>query len=56
MLGPQALGLLSMMEGAEEKGKKDWPKIVGLEKDGRVCVVGAGPAGVHMVLRLKEKG
>ena len=23
-----------MMEGAEEKAKKDWPKIVGPEKDG----------------------
>ena len=45
-----------MMEGAEEKAKKDWPKIVGPEKDGRFCVVGAGPAGVHMALRLKENG
>ena len=55
MLSPQALGLLSMLEGPEEKGKA-WPKIAGPEKDGRVCVVGAGPAGVHMALRLKEKG
>ena len=55
MLSPQALGLLSMLEGPEEKGK-EWPKIAGPQKTGRVCVVGAGPAGVHMALRLKEKG
>ena len=55
MLSPQALGLLSMLEGPEEKGKA-WPKIAGPQKTGRVCVVGAGPAGVHMALRLKEKG
>jgi hypothetical protein len=55
VLSPQALGLLSMLEGPEEKGK-EWPKIAGPQKTGRVCVVGAGPAGVHMALRLKEKG
>ena len=55
MLSPQALGLLSMLEGTEEKGK-EWGKIGGPQKAGRVCVVGAGPAGVHMALRLKEKG
>ena len=54
-LSPQALGLLSMLEGSEEKGK-EWPKIAGPQKTGRVCVVGAGPAGVHLALRLKEKG
>ena len=55
MLSPQALGLLSMLEGPEEKGQ-EWPKIAGPQKTGRVCVVGAGPAGLHMALRLKEKG
>ena len=55
VLSPQALGLLSMLEGPEEKGE-EWPKIAGPQKSGRVCVVGAGPAGVHMALRLKEKG
>ena len=44
-----------MLEGSEDKGK-EWPKISGPRKDGRVCVVGAGPAGIHMALRLKEKG
>ena len=48
-LSPQALGLLSMLEGLEEKGE-EWPKITGPQKTGRVCVVGAGPAGVHMAL------
>ena len=55
MLSPQALGLLSMLEGGVEKGE-EWPKIAGPQKDGRVCVVGAGPAGLHMALRLKQKG
>ena len=55
MLSPQALGLLSMLEGPEEKGQ-EWPKIAGPQKTGRVCVVGAGPAGLHMALRLKGKG
>ena len=55
VLSPQALGLLSMLEGGEEKGA-EWPKIAGPQKAGRVCVVGAGPAGVHMALRLKQKG
>ena len=51
-----ALGLLSMLEaGPKEKGE-EWPKIAGPQKTGRVCVVGAGPAGLHMALRLKEKG
>ena len=75
VMSPQALGLLSMLEGAEEKGQ-EWSKIAGPQKDGRVCtktktktitnqntsnigrvcVVGAGPAGIHMALRLKQKG
>ena len=54
-MSPQALGLLSMLEEGMEKGE-EWPKIVGPQKDGRVCVVGAGPAGLHMALRLKQKG
>ena len=44
-----------MLEGGAEKGE-EWPKIVGPKKAGRVCVVGAGPAGIHMALRLKQKG
>ena len=55
MLSRQAQGLLSMLEGGAEKGE-EWPKIAGPKKAGRVCVVGAGPAGIHMALRLKQKG
>lgn len=55
VLSPQALGLLSMLEGGVEKGE-EWPKIAGPKESGRVCVVGAGPAGLHMALRLKQKG
>ena len=78
VMSPQALGLLSMLEGAAEEKGQEWPKIAGPQKDGRVCtktktktktktnqntsnivrvcVVGAGPAGIHMALRLKQKG
>ena len=40
-MSKKALSLLSMLEGSEDKGK-EWPKISGPRKDGRVCVVGAG--------------
>ena len=76
VMSPQALGLLSMLEGAAEEKGQEWSKIAGPQKDGRVCtktktktitnqntsnigrvcVVGAGPAGIHMALRLKQKG
>ena len=37
------------------KGKK-FPKIVGPRENDKVCIVGAGPAGLHMALSLKDKG
>ena len=33
-----------------------FPKINGPKRREKVCIVGAGPAGVHMATRLKEKG
>ena len=33
-----------------------FPKISGPKQDDRICVVGAGPAGIDMALRLKDKG
>ena len=33
-----------------------YPDIPGPSKDDRVCVVGAGPSGVHMAMRLKKLG
>ena len=35
---------------------KEFPKIVGPKDDDKVCIVGAGPAGLHMALGLKDKG
>ena len=35
---------------------KDFPSIVGPKLNERVCIVGAGPAGLHMALSLKDKG
>ena len=40
-------------EGEKRLAKDCWPWE---GWHGRVCVVGAGPAGLHMALRLKEKG
>ena len=37
------------------KGKR-FPNIVGPKSNERVCIVGAGPAGLHMALSLKDKG
>ena len=37
------------------KGKK-FPKIIGPNPNEKVCIVGAGPAGIHMALSLKDKG
>ena len=33
-----------------------FPKINGPLKDDHVCIVGAGPAGLHMAVRLKHRG
>ena len=33
-----------------------FPKINGPLKDDHVCIVGAGPAGIHMAVRLKDRG
>ena len=33
-----------------------FPRINGPKKDDHVCIVGAGPAGIHMAVRLKDSG
>ena len=35
---------------------KEFPKIIGPNPNDKVCIVGAGPAGLHMALSLKDKG
>ena len=35
---------------------KHFSNIVGPKSNERVCIVGAGPAGLHMALSLKDKG
>ena len=35
---------------------EEFPKIPGPDKSDRVCIVGAGPSGVHMALKLKKLG
>ena len=33
---------------------KPFPKINGPKLEDKVCIVGAGPAGIHMAVRLKD--
>ena len=33
-----------------------FPKIKGPNRSDKICVIGAGPAGIHMALSLKRKG
>ena len=35
---------------------ESFPRITGPKQDDNVCIVGAGPAGIDMALRLKDKG
>ena len=35
---------------------KEFPNITGPKSKDKVCIVGAGPAGLHMALSLKDKG
>ena len=35
---------------------KDFPKIIGPNLNDKVCIVGAGAAGLHMALSLKDRG
>ena len=32
-----------------------FPKIRGPDKEDKICIVGAGPAGIHMAAKLKNK-
>jgi len=45
--------LLGMLQPSPPRGRP-WPKIPGPRKQDSVCIVGAGPAGVHMALSLKQ--
>ena len=46
---------MSLLEPVPPKGLP-FPKIPGPATSDRVCIVGAGPAGVHMALSLKRRG
>lgn len=51
----QAKQLLSLLSPTPALGEP-WPTIPGPDLKDRVCIVGAGPAGVHMALSLKKRG
>ena len=44
-----------MLAPGEGRGS-EFPRIPGPRSQDRVCIVGAGTSGVHMALRLKQKG
>ena len=54
-LNSQAKQLMSLLAPTPALGET-WPSIPGPALEDRVCVVGAGAAGIHMAARLKEKG
>ena len=50
----QAEQLLSLLDPSPALGEA-WPTIPGPELDDRVCIVGAGAAGIHMAVSLKKR-
>ena len=46
----------NLLRSAVTPNGKHFPNIVGPKSNERVCIVGAGPAGLHMGLSLKDKG
>ena len=54
-LNSQARQLMSLLAPSPALGEA-WPRIPGPALEDRVCVVGAGAAGIHMAVSLKEKG
>lgn len=47
--------LFKLLEPVPPKGTP-FPKIPGPSHNDQVCIVGAGPSGIHMALSLKKKG
>ena len=54
-LSAQAQQLLSLLSPTPALGEP-WPSIPGPAEQDRVCIVGAGAAGVHMAASLKKRG
>ena len=50
------LRLLSLLTETARAVGAEWPRVPGPRPQDRVCVVGAGVAGVHMASRLKGLG
>ena len=48
--------LVSLLTETAWAGGAEWPRVPGPRPQDRVCVVGAGVAGVHMASRLKGLG
>ena len=45
--------LMSLLAPTPAKGEP-WPNIPGPDPTDRVCIIGAGPAGIHMAVGLKK--
>ena len=48
--------LLAVAESPESPKGTKFPKISGPKPEDDVCIIGAGPAGIHMAVRLDELG
>ena len=46
--------LWAVDKDAGEKGKP-FPRITGPSPEDKVCIVGAGPAGLHMAVELRRR-
>ena len=53
---PQAKQLIKLLEQESPAKGRPFPKIIGPKPDDQVCIVGAGPAGIHMAVSLRSKG
>ena len=47
---------MKLLSAKVPKKGKPFPSINGPNPDDKVCIVGAGPAGIHMAVRLKDHG
>ena len=48
--------ILSLYKANVEAKGDPLPKVVGPKRHEKVCIVGAGAAGIHMALNLKDRG
>ena len=46
---------LALLDKEQPAKGTPWPRIMGPRADDKVCIVGAGPAGLHMAVELRDR-